>query len=788
MRPLNRLLISDLKRHWGQGLAICAVLASGFATFVMSSSTIRSLERTREACYRQYRFADAFVQVTRAPNSLANRLAAIPGVARVDTRVVRDVIVDIPEMPEPVSGRLISIPADRGQCLNAIHLLRGRFPDPFASREVVASEMFARAHGWQPGHTVSVVMGGRKQQLSIVGIAMSPEYVYAVQPGQLLADDRRFGVFWMRYEQMAAAFNMEGAFNDAAFTLQPDCSRRDVLFRIDEMTRPWGGRTAFLRDDQDSHRRVADEMHQLHSMAYVSPSIFLAVAAFLFNIMMTRLVHQQQTQIATLRAFGYSSREVGKYYLKLLFVLVVIGSGIGCLIGAGASHWMTNIYIRFFRFPFVQYEFAASSAALAFLICSVASIGGSLSAIRKAMKLPPAVAMRPVAPRPAHESFLERLGLRRFLSPATRLIVRRLEQARLATSLSILGMACGVGVLVLGTFMGDTIDYVMDVQFQRTQRQDVMVTFNETLSAGAVHDLRHLPGVATAEPFRAVPARLAHGTSSRRMSLMGLDNRPELFRVLDDELDQVSLDRPGLAISRKLAEMLNLNAGDDVVIELLDGSQQFRTARVESVFSDFTDPGAYMNRFDLHRLLDEGERISGAFLSVDSRQIPKLYSCLKETPTLAAVTVKSAAIRNFRDTIGANLLPMRIINGIFAFIIAFGVIYNCALITIAERSRDLATLRIMGFSRAEVSKVLLGELAIITLASIPIGLLTGYGFCYLMTLALDTETHRFPLIVERSTFANAALVILIAATISSLIVRRMLDDLDLIGVLKEQER
>lgn len=787
MKPLNRLLLSDLGRTWRQNAAICAVLASGVATFVMSTSTIKSLDRTRESYYREYRFGEVFVQLTRAPNHLATRLREIPGVKQVDTRVVRDAIVDIPHMPEPVTCRLVSLDDDAPARLNAIHLLRGRLPDPVARHEVIASELFAEAHGWKPGAEVDVIMGGSRQRLTIVGMAMSPEYIYAVQPGLLLADNRRFGVFWIPYRQMAAAFNMEGAFNDASFTLLRGASARDVLFHVDRLTEPFGGRSAYTRDDQISHRRISDEMHQLRGMAFVSPSIFLSVAAFLFNIMLSRMVHQQQTQIATLRAFGYRSWEIGGHYLKLLAILVIIGVLLGCSVGIWMSGWMTSVYVRFFRFPLVHHEFAEKEAIIAVCVSLLAAAVGSYSAVRHAMRLAPAVAMRPEAPGASGRSILERVGLGPALSPVARMILRKLERTPRATLLSILGMACAVAVLVLGTFMGDTIDYVLDVQFQRAQRQNVMVTFHESQSAHALHDLGNLPGVLHAEPFRAVPVRLRHGTRQRRMSLMGLEERPRLFRVLDERRREVHLGNPGLTISKKLAELLGAGPGSDVVVELLDGSQKRYVLRVGTVFPDYTDPSAYLGRFALHRMLQESECLSGAFLAVDPSRQSDLHAALKRTPSLATVMVKAAAIQNFTDTIAANLRPMRAINALFAFVIAFGVMYNCALITLSERSRDLATLRVMGFRRGEVSRVLLGELAIITLAAIPIGLPMGYGFCYLATLALDTETHRFPLVVQRATFAYAASVILIASTFSSSVVRRMLDKLDLIAVLKAKE-
>ncbi len=512
MKPLNRLLMSDVKRMWRQGLAISSLLACGMATFVMSTSTMHSLEKSQAKYYTDYRFGDVFVQLHRAPNGLAARLADIPGVARVEARVVRNVILDVPNMSEPASCQLVSIAHDPASSLNGIALLQGRLPNPSGRVEVIASEPFAEANGFRPGDKLDVIMGGRKEQLHIVGIGMSPEFVYAVQPGLLLTDDRRFGILWMPRRQMEAAFNMEGAFNNAVLQLRPRASEQDVLFHVDRLTLPYGGVGAYDRSDQESHHRVADELHQMNNMAYVTPSIFLAVSTFLFNIVLSRMVHQQKEQIATLRAFGFRPSEIGFHYLKFVLILVAVGSVVGCLAGMRLSWWMTDVYVRFFRFPVVRYEFASREAILATILGFAAAMAGSFSAIRRAMRLPPAVAMRPEAPTALQRSITHKFGIGYFLSPMTRMIIRRLENNRRTTAFSILGMAMGLAVLVLGSFFEDTIDYVTDVQFHRSQRQDVMLTFYEPVSPAALHDVEHLPGVTKAEPFRAVPVRLRHGT------------------------------------------------------------------------------------------------------------------------------------------------------------------------------------------------------------------------------------------------------------------------------------
>ncbi|QDT11761.1 ABC transporter permease [Planctomycetes bacterium K23_9] len=785
---MNRLMIADLQRMWRQGIAISLLLGCGIALFVMTNSSMLSLAKTRQQYYQDYRFGELFTALVRAPNSLADKVAAVPGVQEVQTRIVRDVLLDIPEMVEPASCRLVSIDTAAVNPMNGIHLLLGRFPSDDQRSEVIVSELFAHGHGFQPGDSLTCIMGGRKQKLQIVGIGMSPEYVYVVQPGMLITDDRRFGVVWMPRRQMAAAFNMEGAFNNLSIDLLPKANVDEVIFQVDRLTKRYGGTGAYDREDQISHRRVADEMSQMKTFAFVTPSIFLAVSAFLFNIVFTRLITQQTEQIATLRAFGYRPREIGWHYVQMVILLVVVATIFGWVVGLRLSWWMTSEYIKFFRFPTVDHQFAVTHAVGAVAIGAGAALIGTYAAIRKAIRLQPAEAMRPAAPKDYRGLIAERTGLSKLMTPVGRMVVRRLETNRLATTLSVLGMSLAVAVLVLGSYMRNTIDFVIEFQFEKSQRQDVMLTFVDTLSAASLHDVAHLPGVFAVEPYRTVPVRLRNKTRTRRVGLMGLDTNPDLYRILNDQQQPVSFPvHDGLTVSQKMAELLDAKLGDEIWIDILDRRQPSYRFQIAEVFGNFTDPSAYVNRQQLHALLGEGEQFSGAFLSVDSDAIQDLYAEVKQMPTVAGVVDKNAAEASFRDTVASSTSLMRIVNAVFSGLIALGVIYNCAIIILAERARDLATLRVMGFRRREVSYVLLSELAVITLVSIPIGIPIGYGLSYVATLALDTETHRFPLVIERSTYSYAAIVIVAAASLSALYVRRMLNSLDLVAVLKVKE-
>jgi len=787
MRALDRKLLRDVWEIKEQALAIALVIACGVATFVMSLSTLASLALTQETYYDRYRFAQVFASLKRAPDSLAARIADIPGVARIQTRVVRDVTLDVVGLSEPAIGRLVSIPESSRPKLNDVYLRRGRYIEPGHSEEVLASEGFADAHGFKPGDHISAVINGRLKQLKIVGVALSPEYIYQIRPGDIFPDDRRFGILWMGEKSLAAAFDMEGAFNDVCLTLMPGAVEAEVIRRLDLLTEPYGGLGAFGRHDQVSHRFVSDELKQLGSMAIIAPTIFLGVAAFLLNVVVARIVNSQREQIAVLKAFGYTHLNVGVHYLKMVLAIVLVGALLGTGFGTWLGRGLTVMYTRFYRFPLLKFQLGADVVVWALLVSGGAAVIGTLSAVARAVRLPPAEAMRPEPPKSYKPTIIERLGLSALLSQSNRMVLRHLEREPWKAFLSTFGVALAVAVLILGSFSVDALDYILDVQFEFAQRQDVNISFVEPRSERALYELERLPGVIRCEGFRAVPVRLRHENYSRRLAIMGLQPDAQLQRLINDQIEPVTLPAQGLVLAAKLAELLHVRPGDLVRIEVLEGERPVRYVPVAALVNEFIGAGAYMRVDALNRLLREGPTVSGGFVSADTNLTAQLYDTLKHTPGVSSVTVRKAAIRSFQDTLAENMLRMRTFNVMFAVIIAFGVVYNNARIAFAERSRELASLRVMGFTRGEISAILLGELAVIVVAAIPIGLLLGFGFAALASASLDTDLYRIPLVVEPRTYAFAVIVVLLSALLSGLVVRRKLDHLDLVSVLKSRE-
>lgn len=787
MKAIDRKLVRDGLQMWGQILAICAVIACGVATFVMSLSALEALRTTQATYYEQYRFADVFVGLKRAPNSLEPRFAEIAGVAHVQTRVVRDVTLDLPDLNEPAAGRLISIPENGLISLNALHLRSGRYIEAGRDDEVLVAEGFAEAHGFHPGDKVTAIINGRRKDLRIVGTALSPEYVYTIRMGALVPDDKRFGIFWMGRRALAAAFNMEGAFNDVTLDLAPGADEREVIERLDEIVKPFGSLGAHGRHDQISNRFLSDEIKQLQRMGTIIPSIFLSVAAFLLNVVLSRIIALQRDQIAALKAFGYSNLAVGAHYLKLVlgisFVGVVLGSIAGYVLGLD----ITKMYTRFYKFPMLYFTLPPKVALMALAASTGASVAGTLSVIRRAVNLPPAEAMRPEPPMSYRPTLLERIGLADWFTQPSRMILRHIERRPLKAFFSAFGMSLAVAILMLGRFSADSLDHLLDVQFSLSQRQDVSVNLLEATSMSGFHEIQHLAGVIHVEPRRIVPVRISSEHIQRRTIIQGIIENPELNHLVDENLAAIPLPKEGIVLNSKLAELLGVKLGDTVTVEVLQGARPVRKVPVAGLTTEFLGTMCYMNLWALNRLLGEGDSLTEAYLTADDNRMDELYKRLKETPRVAGVTIKKVSIRSFRETVMENMLQMQFFNVIFACIIAFGVVYNTARISLSERGRELASLRVLGLTRGEISFILLGELAVLTLAALPLGIAMGWALVKTVCMFLDTEMYRIPFVVAPATYGFSVLVVVIAAIFSGLVVRRRLDQLDLIGVLKTRE-
>lgn len=786
MHVLHRKLLRELRRLWAQVASIALVMAAGVATLIIGIGTYQSLEQTRASYYASNNFADIFASLARAPRSLLNELGAIDGVVEVDGRIVRLAPADIEGLQQPASVLLISLP-EGPQAMNRLYLRGGRLPERGHGTEAVVSEVFAQARGLVPGSSLNVVMNGTLHTVTITGIALSPEYIYAMTPGDVMPSEGRFGILWVQAPILEATYDLQGAFNTVALRLLPGASATAVVAAVDHLLAPYGGQGAYGRAQQTSHTFLDAELTQLRGMSAVLPPVFLLVAAFLVNMTLTRLIALEREQIGLLKALGYSSWVIAWHYVEFVLLIAIIGTAAGYAFGMWAGNGLTVLYARYYSFPVLVFSRDPTLYVIAAAITMGAAVLGAIRAVSKAAWLPPAVAMLPPAP-PAYRPVLGGRNLIPFDLPQRWIIVtRHLMHWPWRTAGGVLGMAMAAAILVGSLWSIGAINYMVDYTFNRTERQDATITFLAPRPAAALYEVLRLPGVMSAEPFRSVGVEIRKGHVSRRIGITAHLAGSDQTRLLDADQRRIDLPDQGLMISRTLSRLLRVTPGDTVEVRPLEGDRRVRQVTVHGLVEGYLGLAAYMDLTALNELLDGALLISGANVEIDEAEQAALFAALKATPALGMISLRSVSLERFRETMAQNIFVMIGVLVMMAGLIAFGVVYNFARISLSEQGREMASLRVLGFSRAEVSMLLLAEIAVVTLLAQPLGWLLGYLLARGMVSSFSSELFTMPLVLGPDVFVYSTAVVIAAAALSGLIVRRRIDRLDMIAVLKTRE-
>lgn len=787
MRAIDRKLLRDFKRLWVQAIAIAMVMACGVALLLTSVGMYTAMSDTLSTYYERNRFAEVFAIARRAPQSLLSEISAIDGVLLAETRIVGNAVLDIPGRVESGTGHIVSLPEYGEPLLNRPRLDLGRFPEPEGRDEVMVNTPFAEANGFRPGDTFSAILDGRKRELTIVGTARSPEFIYTIGPGAMMPDNETFGIIWLPHDTAAAAFDMQGAFNDLSLVLTRSTQAAPVIDAIDDLLDPFGGLGAHDRSRQLSDAFLESELNQLRGMASVVPPIFFAISAFLVSMVMGRIIALERSEIGLLKAVGYSDVEVCVHYLMLA---ALIGAG-GVVIGWVAGHALARVtalsYARFFDFPYVIFHVSYWVYAAAGLVGLLTTSLGAAQSALKAAWLAPAIAMQPPAP-PRFKRTVVDLAIESLrLSQPTIMILRSLIRWPIRSALTSFGLAFAVAAVIATTFLNDAMNEIIDVAFDQSNRQDATLQLSEDLPARAVEDALNLPGVLVAEGQQSHAAILRHGHLFKHVVIEARQSDADLSRVVGKTGKILSVPPGGIVLSERLADQLDAKVDDVVSADFLTGRRETFDIPVIGTATQYLGLGAYVDHDYLNSLFRQDPQVSLIDIEIDEARLSELHAAVKETPGVAGLAQINANRRSFENTINENIMVMNTIYIVVAVLITIGVAYNGARIQLSERSRELASLRILGFERGEVSYILVGETMLLAFLAQPIGWLIGYGIADLMTKGFTSDLYEIPLVLELRSYAKGSLVVLLAAFGSAMIVRRRLDTLNLVEVMKTRE-
>lgn len=786
MRALTKKLLRDLTHMRGPALTIAFVVGAGIASFITLRGSFETVLSARDAYYSSERFADVFCELERAPRALLEEIAAIPGIARVQARTVGTARVLLASLPEPADATLISIPEDSAPVLNNIVLVAGRLPSAGRDDEALIGEQFAEIHGVQLGDKLEVVLEGQKRSLRIAGFAMSPEFVLSMPSGAVAAAPDRFAVLWMRQRAVDSTYDMAGAFNDLLVALIPHAQPAGVVRALDQLLAKYGTRGAYTREHQTSHRQLSENLSQIAAIATLAPTIFLCVAAFLLNTALARLIELDRTQIATLKALGYRNRDVGLHYLQLGLCIAGLGGLLGVALGAALASKLVGFVVRFYRIPQLAFELTPPLILAALGASLGAALLGSSLAVRSVVRLAPAEAMRAPAPPRYTQRALSRFISAR-LAPASRMVARELSRRPLRFFASTLGIAVATGVIVLGQFQADAMRFCLDVYMLAQQRETLAVSFVQPVSTDAVRALQRLPGVRDVQWRALLPVRVRAGHRERVVNLVAHPERHSLRPLLDEDAKRVPIERGAVLATDMLARVLGARVGDTLTIEPLSGDRTPRPLVLTGTVSELLSLWIHMHEADFARWLNVAPLATEAHLLIDPDHVEAVQRELNRMPQVASAARKQLLMDELRRDRGAIGPLFATVLTLFAVTLALAITYNNARVSLSTRARELASLRVLGFSRAEVARVLTGELAVQIVLGVAAGLLLGRGLVSSMLASSELEAVRFTKHIGAHAYALAALVTLSGGFVSAILVRRKLDNIDVTEALKTRQ-
>jgi len=789
---LDRKLGREVRSTWPLLLAITGIMAVGVACYVSMASAYNNLDAAKGRYYRQCRMSDFWIDVKKAPLAELDAVARLPGVAEIRPRIQFFATVDLDGVTRPLNGQVLSLPDRREPIINDVVLVRGGYFTDRRQNEVIVNAAFAEHHKLEPGQWIRLVLNNRRQELFIVGTAISSEFVYLLGPGAITPEPEHFGVFYIKRSYAEDVFDFDGAANQVLGLLAPEAKDRPQawLRRAELVLAPYGVFTTTPLADQPSNKYLSQEIEGLATFGIFMPAIFLAVAAMVLNVLLTRLAEQQRTVVGTLKALGYSDRQIFVHFLKFGVTVGLAGGLLGAAGGHVLAGYMTTMYRLFFEFPELQNRVFPGTLATALAISLAVAVAGSLRGARAVLRLEPAEAMRPKPPKQGGAVILERIGwLWRRLSSGWRMVLRDVLRSRLRTAAGVFAAMMGASVLVTSFMMVEATRYLIDFQFKWLLKSDIELAFKDERGQDALAEAAQLPGVDYAEPVLHVAGTFHHGPIEKQGGITGLIRGASLTVPRDRQARPIRVPSAGVAMTRKLADVLNVRRGDLIQFRPVKGLRRTHQIRVAEIADSYLGTAVYADIHFLSGLVGEELALTGVQLATDGddRQVGDLYRELKQLPGLQAVGARPDMVRSLEETILKTLWVSIGMLVMFAGMVFFGSIFNASMVSLAERQREVATLRVLGYGPWMIGSLLLRESMIVTTFGTALGMPLGYFWTVLAAISYESEMFRFPVVSSAGTWIWTAVLAVLFGLAAHLCVQWTIHRMDWLDALKASE-
>jgi putative ABC transport system permease protein len=792
VRALDRKLLREFSRAKGLLLAITSIVIIGVTCFVTMQSAYHNLNEAKSRYYRQCRMADFWIEVKKVPLSELEPVARLPGISEIHPRIQFYATVDLEGVERPLNAAVVSLPERRDRVINDIVLRRGDYFTDRRDNEVIVTASFARAHGLRPGQWIHLLLNNRRQEMFVVGTALGSEFTYMLAPGAIMPDPKQFGVFYIKRKFAEEVFDFQSAANQIVGHLTPN--ERDhpdeVLRRAETLLEPYGVFTTTPLKLQASNQYLSNEIEGLRVFAVFMPVVFLGAAALILNVLIMRLARQQRVVIGTLKALGYSDRQVFAHFIQFGLGVGLVGGLVGSVLGYWLAAGMTRMYQQFFEFPDLYNGFYPYVYAVALAVSLLCALAGCLFGARSTLRLKPAEAMRPAPPRRGGKILLERLdALWRRLGTGWRMALRGIFRNRLRTAAGIFAAMMGTSLLVTGFMMNEGSHYLLDFQFFRVMRSDVDLAFRDQQGWDAWLEVRQLPGMDFAEPRLQVACTLVNGPYRRKSGVTGLLPSARLTVPRDRQGEAIELPEVGLVIDRRLSQLMHLAAGDMVTLIPVRGDRRPVRVPVQAIADSYLGLTAYAQIGYLSRLVGEELAVTEVQLATDrdTESRTQLYRQLQRLPGVQSISLRSDMIKNLVATMLETQYLFIGVWILFAGVLFFGSVLNASLVSLAERQREVGTLIALGYSRWQVGAMFMRESLVTNVAGTLIGFPIGYALTVLMVYAYENDVIRLPLLCPPSIWLWTIILSTLFALAAHGVVQWRIFRLDYLESLKVQE-
>lgn len=802
MGALHKKLWRTIGKTKGQFLAVAAVVTVGIAVYIGMTTAYFNLNESKEHFYRDHNFADYYFHVVKAPQQVTKQIEAIPGVTGVTGRIQKDVTL-VNEHNKRATARLTSYTLPMEQEINSLQLLTGRFfaAEAVAARpgeqhtrtgdiEILVDPQYAAANNLDFNDTVTIVAEGKTVPLTMVGTATGPEFIYLMKDAAtLLPDPRSFGIITMSRERAQQLLNLQGQVNQVLVTLAPGTDAEKVAQQVKSILDPYGNLAAYPRKQQLSNAMLEGELDGLKASSRFMPAIFLGIAAAIQFVILGRMIRSQRLQIGVMKAIGYNSRQVILHYTGYSVMVALCGAVLGSMLGLALASVMSQAYAIYFNLPATIGAVNTQAILYGFMLSLGVSTLAGLTACRSVTAINPAEAMRPEPPKGGGKTLIENLSwLWHRLDTAWRMSIRSAARNRGRFAITMVGVVFAVGMLVVSLFTIDAVDYMIESHFHQNQRYDYLIRFAAPVKENEILIISRMQGVQKSEPLLEIPAKIKFNGKSEDDSITGLSPGTTLKRLFDHREQPAQVPEEGLLINQRTANKLGAKVGDMVELETLLGIGPARHVQVKivGINRQLVGGGSFVSLEQANLMLQERQLASGVMLKVDPAFTAQMEEDLEDMTGVSSILSRQKELDNFNQNMDAMVYSISIMV-FFALLLGFAIVYNSSVISFSERQRELASLRVLGFTIKEVSGILLKENLLQSLLGVALGMPFGYLMVKGYISAVSTDLFTMPVIIYPTTYIYSALGGFFFIIVAHLLAVRGVRQLQLVEVLKNKD-